>query len=100
MHTDAYLELFKSVFSSNKQIFQWFQFIRTILRLLNHAKRLKFQSSNILYLESLNYDNNMVPILNRSILISKVCKSDNMQTWSHICVHMDIMEFKVLPHSM
>ena len=44
--------------------------------------------------------NNMVPILNRSILISKVCNSDNMQTSSHIHVHMDIMECKVSPHSM
>ena len=44
--------------------------------------------------------NNMVPILNRSILISKVCTNDNMQTWSHIHVHMDIMEYKVSPHSM
>ena len=41
MHTYAYLELFKSVFSLNKQIFQLFQFIRTILGLLNHARRLK-----------------------------------------------------------
>ena len=56
MHTDAYLELFKLVFSLNKQIFQLFQFIRAILRLVNHAKRLKFQNSKILYLESLNYD--------------------------------------------
>ena len=39
--------------------------------------------------------NIMVPILDRSILISKVCISVNMQTWSHICVHMDIMECKV-----
>ena len=44
--------------------------------------------------------NNMVPILNRSILISKVCNSDNMQTWIHICVHMDIMECKMSPQSM
>ena len=43
---------------------------------------------------------NMVAILNRSILISKVCNSDNMQTWSHIHVHMDMMECKVSPHSM
>ena len=56
MLTYAYLELFKLVFSLNKQIFQPFQFIRAILRLLNHAKRLKFQNSKILYLESLNYD--------------------------------------------
>ena len=56
MHTYAYLELFKSVFSLNKQIFQLFQFIRAILRFLNHAKRLTFQNSKILYLESLNYD--------------------------------------------
>ena len=42
MHTYAYLELFKSVFSLNKQIFQLFQFIWAILRLLNHARRLKF----------------------------------------------------------
>ena len=56
MHTFAYLELFKSVFSLNKQIFQLFQFIGAILRLLNHAKRLKFQNSKILYLESLNSD--------------------------------------------
>ena len=42
----------------------------------------------------------MVPILNRSILISKVCNSDNIQTWSHIHVHMDIMECKVSPNSM
>ena len=42
----------------------------------------------------------MVPILNRSILISKVCNSDNMKIWSHIHVHMDIMECKVSPHSM
>ena len=42
----------------------------------------------------------MVPNLNRSILISKVCNSDDMQTWSPICVHMDIMEWKVCPHSM
>ena len=44
--------------------------------------------------------NNMVPILNRSILISKVCNSDNMKTWSNIHVHRDIMEYKVSPHSM
>ena len=56
MHTHAYLELFMLVFSLNKQTFQLFQFIRTILRLLNYAKRLKFQNSKILYLESLNYD--------------------------------------------
>ena len=36
-NTYAYLELFKSVFSLNKQIFQLFQFIKAILRLLNHA---------------------------------------------------------------
>ena len=42
----------------------------------------------------------MVPIFNRSILISKVSKGDNIQTWSHINVHMDIMECKVSPHSM
>ena len=42
MHTYAYLELFKPVFSLNKQIFQLFQFIWAILRLLNHARRLKF----------------------------------------------------------
>ena len=48
MHTYAYLELFKSLFSLNKQIFQLFQFIRAILRLLNHARRLKFQNSKIL----------------------------------------------------
>ena len=42
----------------------------------------------------------MVPILNGSIIISKVCNSDNMQTLSHIHVHMDIMECKVSPHSM
>ena len=100
MHTYAYLELLKSVFSLNKQIFQLFQFIRAILRLLNHAKRLKFQNSKILYLESLSYDKNMVPILNRSILISKFCNSDNIQTWSHINVHLDILENKVSPHSM
>ena len=45
-----------SIFSLNKQIFQLFQSIRAILRLLNHAKRIKFQNSKILYLESLNYD--------------------------------------------
>ena len=56
MHTYAYLELFKSVFSLNKQIFQLFQFNRAKLRLLNHAKRIRFQNSMILYLESLNYD--------------------------------------------
>ena len=56
MHTYAYLELFKPVFSLNKQIFQLFQFIRAILKLLNHPKRLKFQNSKILYLECLNYD--------------------------------------------
>ena len=44
--------------------------------------------------------NNMVPILNRSILISNICNSDNMQTWCHIHVYMDIMECKVSPHSM
>ena len=33
----------KSVFFLNKQIFQLFQFIRAILRLLNHAKRLNFK---------------------------------------------------------
>ena len=43
--------------------------------------------------------NNIVPILNRSILISKVCTSDNMQTWSNIHAHMHIMECKVTPHS-
>ena len=48
MHTYAYLELFKSVFSLTKQIFQLFQFIRAILRLLNQARRLKFQNSKIL----------------------------------------------------
>ena len=48
MHTYAYLELFKSVFSLNKQIFQLFQCITTILRLISHAKRLKFQNSKIL----------------------------------------------------
>ena len=37
----------------------------------------------------------MVPIL-----ISKVCNSDNIQTWSHIHVHIDIMECKVSPNSM
>ena len=42
----------------------------------------------------------MVPILNRSILISKVCDSDNMKTWSHIHVKIDIMECKVSPHTM
>ena len=42
----------------------------------------------------------MVPILNRSILISKVSKGDNIQTWSHINVHMDILKCKVSPHSM
>ena len=44
--------------------------------------------------------NNMVPILKRFILISKVCNSDNMQTWSHINVHIANMECKVSPHSM
>ena len=34
-------------------------------------------------------------ILNESILISKVCTIDNIQTWSNIHVHMDIMECKV-----
>ena len=48
MHTYAYLVLLKLVFSLNKQIFQLFQFIRAILRLLNHAKRIKFQNSKIL----------------------------------------------------
>ena len=48
MHTYAYLELFKLVFSLNKQIFQLFQFIRATLRLLNHAKRFKFKNSKIL----------------------------------------------------
>ena len=48
--------LFKSVFSFNKQIFQLFQFIRSVLRLLKHTKRIKFQNAKILYLESLNYD--------------------------------------------
>ena len=56
MHTYAYLDLLKSVFSSNKQIFELFQFIRAILKLLNHAKRLTFQNSKILYLELLNYN--------------------------------------------
>ena len=42
----------------------------------------------------------MVPMLDRSIFISKVCNSDNMSASSHICVHMDIMECKVSPHSM
>ena len=56
MHTNAYLELFKSVFSLNKQIFQLFQFIRAIVRLINHGKSLKFQNSWTFYLESLNYD--------------------------------------------
>ena len=36
--THEYLMLFKSVFSLNKQIFQLFQFIRAILRLLTHVK--------------------------------------------------------------
>ena len=44
MHTYAYLELFKSVFSLNNEIFQPFQFITAILRLLNHAQRHKFQN--------------------------------------------------------
>ena len=48
MCTYAYLELFKLVFSLNKQIFQLFWFIRAILRLLNHTRRLKFQNSQIL----------------------------------------------------
>ena len=39
----------------------------------------------------------MIPIFNRSILISKVCNSDIIQTWSHINVHMDIMKCKVSP---
>ena len=56
MHTYAYFELFKSVFSSNKHIFQLFEFITSILRVLNHGKRLTFQNSKILYLESLIYD--------------------------------------------
>ena len=56
MHTYAYLDLFKLVFSLYRQIFQLFQFIRAILGLLNHAKRLKFQNSKILYLKSLHYD--------------------------------------------
>ena len=56
MCTYAYLELFNLVFCSNKQIFQLFQFIRAILRLLNHSRKLKFQNSKILYLESSNYD--------------------------------------------
>ena len=56
MHTYAYFELFKSVFSSNMQIFQLFQFITSILRVLNHGIRLTFQNSKILYLESLIYD--------------------------------------------
>ena len=38
--------------------------------------------------------NNMVAILNRSILISKVCNSNNIQKWSHIFVHMYIIECK------
>ena len=54
MHTYAYLELFKMVFSLNKQIFQLFQFIRAVLGLVNNAKRLKFQNSKIVYLESMN----------------------------------------------
>ena len=44
IHTYAYLELFTLLFSLNKQIIQLFQFIRAILRLLNHTKRLKFQT--------------------------------------------------------
>ena len=44
MHTYAHLELFKSVFSLNKQIVQLFQFIRAILKLLNHAKNLNFKT--------------------------------------------------------
>ena len=56
MHTYAYLELLKSVPSINKQLFQLFQFIRATKRLLNHARRLKYPNSKILYLESLNYD--------------------------------------------
>ena len=39
MHTYAYLELFQSVFSLNKQIFQLFQFIRAILRLWNWCSK-------------------------------------------------------------
>ena len=44
--------------------------------------------------------NNILPILNRSIFISKVCNSNNMQTWSHIHVHIIIRECKISPHSM
>ena len=40
--------------------------------------------------------NNMVPILNRSILISKVCDSDNMKTWSNIHVHIILWNLKCL----
>ena len=55
MHTYVYLELFKLVFSLNKEIFQLFQFIRAILRFLNHARRLKFQNSKI----SLKFSNHL-----------------------------------------
>ena len=44
--------------------------------------------------------NNMVPILNTPTLMSKVCNSDNMQTWRHLHVHVDIMECKGSPHSI
>ena len=43
MHTYAYLELFQSVFSKKKQIFQLFQFITAIVRCLNHAKNLNIK---------------------------------------------------------
>ena len=34
----------------------------------------------------------MVTILNRFILICKVCNTDVMSTWSHMYNHMDITE--------
>ena len=57
MHTYADLELFKSVLSLNNQIFQLFQFIRAISRLLNHAKDLKFKDFIFMYVLSYVYKN-------------------------------------------
>ena len=76
------------------------QYTKTIYESILILKAPFLGNTGGVYLESLNIINNMVPILNRSILISGVCNSYNIQTWSHVHVHMDIMESKVSPHSM
>ena len=71
MHTCAYLELFKLALSLNKQIFQLFQFISAIQRLLNPAERL-------LICEQIldGYYGGVIWLH----------MSDNMLTWSHIYI--------------